>query len=600
MKIRPKILIAFAVPTVVMLIVGAVNLGALNRSLATANAVRHTDQVIAGADTVLKSVIDAETGERGFVITRAETFLAPFTDGNTTFQLTAAQLKALVSDNPPQVTRIDQMIQLHQQWLDQAANPAIADTRSGGFDTAVKLESSGIGKGLVDQLRVVAGDFAGTEQKLLQTRTAASDSATRSARTVLFVGLGLILLLEVGLGLSLSQMICNSVEAVTRAARDLAGGDTTARAVVRSRDEVGDLAGAFNGMAERLVTAAETERDSAKAERDSKTTLEAAVRDYSEFAAKVAGGDLTAKVAANGRQDLKVLSGNLNAMVTGLADISGQVRQGVEGIRTSTSEILSAVSLHTASASEQSAAINETSTTADELRAASEQTASQARELAKQATSSLQVSDDGTKAVETIASAMEEIRERVEAIARDILTLSEQTQQIGEITATVNDLADQSNILALNASIEAAKAGEHGKGFAVVATEVRNLAEQSKGATAQVRRILGDIQKATTAAVLATEQGTKVVEKGLELSGLAGEGIRSLAETIRVADRAAQQIAASAHQQSVGMDQIAHAMKDVNEGTTQFVAGARQSQQAAEDLNELSRLLAGLADRYRV
>jgi methyl-accepting chemotaxis protein len=195
---------------------------------------------------------------------------------------------------------------------------------------------------------------------------------------------------------------------------------------------------------------------------------------------------------------------------------------------------------------------------------------------------------------------MEEIRERVEAIARDILTLSEQTQQIGEITATVNDLADQSNILALNASIEAAKAGEHGKGFAVVATEVRNLAEQSKGATAQVRRILGDIQKATTAAVLATEQGTKVVEEGLELSSRAGDGIRSLAETIREASHAVQQIAASAHQQSVGMDQIASAMKDVNEGTAQFAAGAQQSQRATEDLNDLSGQLAALTERYRV
>ncbi|HMC09002.1 MAG TPA: methyl-accepting chemotaxis protein, partial [Actinomycetota bacterium] len=196
--------------------------------------------------------------------------------------------------------------------------------------------------------------------------------------------------------------------------------------------------------------------------------------------------------------------------------------------------------------------------------------------------------------------AMEQIRDRVQAIARDILTLSEQTQQIGEITATVNDLADQSNILALNASIEAAKAGEHGKGFAVVAAEVRNLAEQSKAATDQVRGILGDIQKATTGAVLATEHGTKVVEEGLVLTEQARVGIHSLAETIREAAQAAQQIAASAHQQSIGMDQIAEAMKEVNEGTTQFVAGAQQSQRAAEDLNELSRQLSSLAERYRV
>ena len=132
-----------------------------------------------------------------------------------------------------------------------------------------------------------------------------------------------------------------------------------------------------------------------------------------------------------------------------------------------------------------------------------------------------------------IASAMEEIRGRVDAIARDIVTLSERTQQIGEITATMNGLADRSNLLALNASIEAARAGEHGKGFAVVADEVRKLAEQSKAATAQVESILGDVQTATSAAVAASQDGTRVVEDGLELTGRAGEGIRSLSDTIR-------------------------------------------------------------------
>jgi methyl-accepting chemotaxis protein len=555
--------------------------------------VGHTEQVIANANGLIRSALDAATRERGFIITKNETFLTPFTEANTTFENTASQLKALVSDNPPQVARVDQMVELHHRWMDEAATSEIAAARAGDAGTAAKLVESPVDKGLLDQQRVVARDFIETEQNLLHARTAASESASHTARTVLVVGFGLLVLLKLAMGFGLSKRLSDSAQAVTRAARDLAGGDTTVRAEVRSSDELGELAAAFNRMADRLSEAA-------RAERQVREALQAAVGDYSAFAAKVAGGDLTAKVSANGSQELQALSENLNSMVAGLADISGRVRDGVQRIRTSTSEILAAVSQHTASTSQQSAAISEISTTVDEVRAASEQTAHKAREVAEQAKGSVQVSDEGTKTVETIAQAMEEIRERVEAIARDIVTLSEQMQQIGEITATVNDLADQSNILALNASIEAAKAGEHGKGFAVVATEVRNLAEQSKGATAQVRRILGDIQKATTAVVFATEQGSKVVEEGLELGGRAGEGIRSLTETIREASHAVQQIAASAHQQSVGMDQIAYAIKDVNESTSQFVTGAQQSQQAAEDLNELSRQLAALTERYRV
>lgn len=340
--------------------------------------------------------------------------------------------------------------------------------------------------------------------------------------------------------------------------------------------------------------------DSAELERASREALQAAVRTYSEFAAQVADGDLRATVSADGGQDLHGLSESLNSMVRGLAQISSHIQAGVQDIGSSTADILTSVSRHTESASLQSAAINQTSATVNELRLAAEDTAQLASEVADRANDSLQVSNGATTDVNAIAAAMEEIRERVDGIARDIVTLSQHTQQIGEITATVNGLADRSKLLALNASIEAARAGEHGKGFAVVAEEVTKLAEQSKAATAQVESILNDVQTATDAAVSASQAGTKVVERGLELTERAGQGIRSLSETIQASCDAAQQIAASSHEQSIGIEQIAQAMNNVNDGTTQFVEGAHQSQMAAEKLNELAGQLTAVTERYRV
>jgi methyl-accepting chemotaxis protein len=202
--------------------------------------------------------------------------------------------------------------------------------------------------------------------------------------------------------------------------------------------------------------------------------------------------------------------------------------------------------------------------------------------------------------VERLVGGMTEIRDKVQEIARNILALSQQTQLVGDITATVNDLADQSNMLALNAAIEAAKAGEQGKGFAVVAAEVRNLAEQSKQATAQAQTILSEIRRGTNQAVLVTEEGTRVVEGGVELAQRSGDVIAQLAETIKETAQAAKAIAASAHEQSIGMDQIAQAMGDINQMTAQFVSGAQQSQGAAEGVRELAERLQGLIAVYRV
>jgi methyl-accepting chemotaxis protein len=210
-----------------------------------------------------------------------------------------------------------------------------------------------------------------------------------------------------------------------------------------------------------------------------------------------------------------------------------------------------------------------------------------------------QATTTGRDAVEAVTQGMTRIREQVEGVAESIMRLSERSQAIGEIIAAVSDLADQSNLLAVNAAIEAARAGEHGRGFSVVAQEVKNLAEQSKQATTQVRSILGEIQKATGGAVLATEQCTKAVDLGVHQSAQAGESIRILAENIETATHAAMQIAASSQQQLVGVSQVAMAMENIKQASTQNATGVRQTEAAARSMTELSQKLGALVQRYR-
>lgn len=316
---------------------------------------------------------------------------------------------------------------------------------------------------------------------------------------------------------------------------------------------------------------------------------------------RVSVGDLTAQIKTNGHQDeLGNLSRNLNQMVSSLRSITTSVADATGDIAAASSEIFAAASQHNASATEQAGSINETTATVDEVRQTAEQTTERAQSVADLAQKSVNISESGQKALGDTITGMNRIKEKVESIAESTISLSEHTQQIGDIITTVNDIAEQSNLLALNAAIEAARAGEQGKGFAVVAAEVKNLAEQSQQATAQIRSILDDIQKATNDVVMVTEEGTKDVDTGVKLANQAGETIRQLAEAIHESAMAAQQIVASARQQSVGMDQISTAMERINQTTTQALANTKQTEDAAQNLSALGVRLKELVATYKV
>jgi methyl-accepting chemotaxis protein len=274
--------------------------------------------------------------------------------------------------------------------------------------------------------------------------------------------------------------------------------------------------------------------------------------------------------------------------------ITKQLRESIAQLSSSSAEILATTTQVAAGAAETASAVSETTATVEEVKQTAGVSSQKAKYVSESAQKVAQVSQAGRKSVEGTIQGMQRIQEQMESVAESIVRLSEQSQAIGEIIATVNDLAEQSNLLAVNAAIEAARAGEQGKGFAVVAQEVKSLAEQSKQATAQVRTILGEIQKATSAAVMAAEQGAKAVEAGMKQSGEAGESIRLLAESVSEAAQAATQIAASSQQQMVGMDQVALAMENIKQASMQNVAGTRQAETAAHSLHELGLKLGSM------
>lgn len=326
--------------------------------------------------------------------------------------------------------------------------------------------------------------------------------------------------------------------------------------------------------------------------------------------------DLQHKLEAQKRADVIATAKNLllvmiavsiAAFILGLAigfyitrSITRQLRDATATLSSSSAEILATTTQLASGASETATAVSETTATTEEVKQTSQLSGEKSKNVMESAHKASSVANQGKDAVAQTVDAINNIKYQAELVAESIVKLSEQTQAIGEITTSVNDLAEQSNLLAVNAAIEAAKAGEQGKGFAVVAGEIKSLAEQSKQATAQVRLILTDIQKSTSAAVMATEQANKAVDAGVKQAAVAGESIRNLADTVMEASQAATQVAVSSQQQLVGIDQISNAMENIKQATQQNVAGAKQAEKAAQDLNELGKKLKAMIEESKV
>ncbi len=319
-----------------------------------------------------------------------------------------------------------------------------------------------------------------------------------------------------------------------------------------------------------------------------------------QAAAGIASGDLRQQIDVHSTDEVGELAQSFGKMTKMVTHLVADLRSAAADIEREANSALTTSSQQSAMAHEQASAISETSTTVAEIAQTAKQATSYADSVISGTQRSEALSTEGQKVVAESVAGMEKLGEQVRAIAVAITELNERTLQIGDIITTVRDVAEQSNLLALNASIEAAKAGDHGRGFAVVAMEMRALAEQSKVAAIQVRALLGEVQKGTKAAVAATDEGSRRAQAAMALAQSAGSAILGLAEVIKESSAAARQIAGNTRQQTIGVEQIASAMSELSVAMTDSVNGTRQIEQVASNLSNLSKKFSELVGRYQL
>jgi methyl-accepting chemotaxis protein len=571
-NVGKKIGAAFGLSLFIFFIVGVVSFRSTTELIEASNARKETYETLSRLDDLIYYIQDIELGQRSYILTGDESYLAPYREAIGKIDQSMKDAREKLS-NSEHLRRLESIQSLIERRV-AVARETVELRRTNSMDAAVQMVKAGEGNRLSSEVRKAYTDIEKDLENVLQKRVEAADKDSQGAKFMITVGTLLAIIISALAGFGIARNIANPLQDLTRVAERITQGDLKARVAFKARsDEVGVLSRAFEQMTDSLMAMAHA-------------------------AEQIAAGDLRTSVQPKSSEDL--LGNAFSRMV---ADLRGQIRDLIEGtnvISTSAAEILASTAQLASSASQSATAVTETTTTVEEVRQTAEVTSQKARNVSDGAQKNAEISKSGRKSNQDLVIGMGRIKQQMESIASSMVRLSEQSQAIGQIIASVEDLAAQSNLLAVNAAIEAAKAGEHGKGFGVVAQEVRSLAEQSRQATTQVRTILTEIQKATSAAVMATEQGSKAVEEGERQTVTAGDSIESLNASIAEAAQASTQIAASSQQQLVGMDQVATAMESIKQASSQNVASAKQLESAARNLHQLGQQLKQMVERYKV
>jgi methyl-accepting chemotaxis protein len=409
--------------------------------------------------------------------------------------------------------------------------------------------------------------------KMVKSTEALTRAATTSYLEALILSILGVLLLVTGILIALNKTVFKPLQSVRSKLELAAEGDIQQTLEIRSNDEIGSLLRSIQNLIDYI-------------------------RGIADVTGRVAEGDLTVQVTPRSERD--VLSRSFKTMVQNLNRLVRQLADNARELVSATTQIASSSELMARGAKEQAEQVGQVSTAIEEMTATILDASRNVGEATSVAKGAADTATTGGRIVSETIQGIQKIAHVVQGASGAIRKLSESADRIGEIISVIDDIADQTNLLALNAAIEAARAGEQGRGFAVVADEVRKLAERTGRATSEITEMIKGIQKETTLAVNTMESGTAEVERGRELADRAGT---SLNEIVTMAQRVTEmitQIATASEGQTSVAEQISQSIEHISSVTKETANGSEQSAAAAEELSRQADGLTEIVGRFKV
>ena len=543
---------------------------------------RHTLQVLLETNQITTSVLQIQSATRGFMLTGSESLVDPISKEQAQAKAHLEKVRTLTLDNASQQDRVHKLEPMMNDWIVNVINPLIAKRRELNKTVGMTQQAASAadvlnGSRTIADIRGLIAGMGDEESRLLAERSTESASLQQSMFLLLTAGGALCLALTGLIGYLLIQALLTPLNRLTDAVGRIAAGEQSARAEVLADDELGKVATEFNRMAQSI-------QDSQAKELAATNMLRAKVDSLLDVVSKAASGDLTGAVTVEGQDAIGLLGNGLKRMFDNLRVLLNNVQKAGIQVTTSATEIA-------ASAKQQEATGIEQAQTSVEILSTTKEISANTTQLLRTMEDATAVADFTTNATAEAQTnlrrmdlTMQHMVAATDSINAKLAALSEKASNINGVLITITKVADQTNILSLNAAIEAEKAGDAGRGFSVVATEIRRLADQTSVSTWDIDQMLKEMQSAVSASVMGMDKFSEEIRRSVGEVRQVAEQLSSVMDQVQKLAPQFDLVLQGMQSQAVGASQISDTMMQLNDATQQTVESLKATSEAVHQL----------------